>query len=248
MPVMVMNTPHHRPAGRSALAALLIGRLLAPLLLAASVLTVAAGCGSDDEQSTRRSASVEATPSPDLASRVVEGDRLVGFRLIAADRSEVQTDPGRFSAGHPGLYANPTEAAIALRREGFVAGTGKRFEPRQRKRSMAESIAVQMRDASDAGAEAKRQFTSAFAPAPGELRCATEIERFEVPRVPGAEAVAIRHKVDGKVFDTTTIVFTKGAFIYQVFASGPMIDHRRDELIDAAQALYERVPADRRRS
>jgi hypothetical protein len=204
---------------------------------------LAAGCGSEDEQSTRKSASVraEAGPSPDLASRVVEGDELVGFRLIGADENAVQTDPGDFSARHQGLYAKPAEAVIALRHDGFVAGTGKRFQPRQCQGS-AESIAVQMRDADGAGAEAKRQFSSAFAPCPGERKCATGIERFEVPRVPGAEAVQIRHKVHGDVFDNTTIVFTKGAFVYQVFASRAGIDDRRDELIDAAQALYERVP------
>jgi hypothetical protein len=183
----------------------------------------------------------EATPSPDLASRSVQGDDLVGFRLVADDRNEVQTDPGRFSADHAGLYANPPVAVIALRRDGFVAGTGKRFEPRRR-RGLAESIAVQMRDANGAAAEAKRQFSSAFAPYPGEPRCATGIERFAVPRVPGAVAVEIRHKVDGNEFDKTTVVFTKGAFVYQVFASGAGIDGRRDELIDAARALYQRVP------
>jgi hypothetical protein len=188
----------------------------------------------------------EATPSPDLASRAVEGDELVGFRLVAHEGNEVQTDPGRFSADHAGLYANPPEAVIALRRDGFVAGTGKRFEPRQR-RGLAESIAVQMRDAKGAAAEAKRQFSSAFAPYPGEPRCATGIERFEVPRVPGAVAVEVRHKVDGNVVDNSTIVFTKGAFVYQVIASGAGIDDRRDELIDAARALYERVPVDRSR-
>jgi len=227
---MVTSTTHHKPASRSVLA------------VAACALLVAAACGSEDELSTRKSASMraEATPSPDLASRVVEGDELAGFRLVAADGDESQTDPGRFSAGHPGLYANPPEAVIALRRDGFVAGTGKRFEPWQR-RGVAESTAVQMGDAQGAEAEARRQFRSAFAPSPGERKCATGIERFEVLRVPGAVAVEIRHKVDGNVFDNTTIVFTKGAFVYQVFASGPGIDDRRDELIDAAQALYERV-------
>jgi hypothetical protein len=249
MSVMAMSTPHHRPARRSVLAAPLIRRLPAPLVLASCALTIAVGCGSDDEQSTRRPASVraEATPSPDLASRVVEGDEFVGLRLVPADGNEVQTDPGGFSAAHPGLYANAPDAVIALRRDGFVAGAGKHFEPPQRRWSMAASIAVQMGDAKGARAEAKRQFTSAFAPCPGEPRCATGIERFEVPRVPGAEAVEIRHKVDGKVLYTTAIVFTKGTFVYQVFAGGPRIDDRRDELIDAAQALYERVPADRPR-
>jgi hypothetical protein len=248
MPVMVTSAPHHRPARRSVLPVPLIRRLPAPLLLAACVLTVAAGCGSDDEPSTRKPASVraEATPSPDLASRVVEGDQLVGCRLVAAGGYEVQTDPGHFSAAHPGLYANPTDAIVALRRDGFVAGTGKHFALRQREGS-AESTVVQMGDAKGARAEAKRQFSSAFAPCPGEPRCATGIERFEVPRVPGAQAVEIRHKVDGKVSYTTAIVFTKGPFVYQVFAGGPRIDDRRDELIDAARALYERVPADRAR-
>lgn len=197
---MVKSTPH----------------LPARLVLAACALIVAAGCGSDDEQSTRKSASVraEATPSPDLASRVVEGDELAGYRLVAAD--------------------------IALHRDGFVAGTGKRFEPRQG-RGVAESIVVQMRDAEGAGAEAERRFRSAFAPWPGERKCATGIERFGVPRVPGAEAVEIRHKVDGEVLYTTAIVFAKGAFVYQVSAGGPRIDDRRTELIDAAGELYARV-------
>jgi hypothetical protein len=223
---MVICTPH----------------LPAPLVLAACALMVAAGCGSEDERSTLKSASVraEATPSPDLASRVVEGDELAGFRLVAAEGNEAQSDPGRFSAGHPGLYVNAPEAVIALRRDGFVAGTGKRFEPRQR-RGVAESVAVQMRDANGAEAEAERQLRSAFAPSLGEPKCATGIERFGVPRVPGAEAVEIRHKVDGKVSYTTAIVFTKGAFVYRVFAGGPGIDDRRGELIDAARALYERA-------
>ena len=62
----------------------------------------------------------------------------------------MQTDPGIFGNVHPGLYARAPEAVIALRRDGFVAGTGKCFEPRQR-RGLAESIAVQMRDAKGAG-------------------------------------------------------------------------------------------------
>ena len=248
MRVMVMSPPHRRPAFRPALAAPLISRLLAPLLLAACALTIAVGCGAADEPSTRKPASVraEATPSPDLASRVVGGDQLVGCRLVVADGNEVQTDPGHFSAAHPGLYVNPTDAISALRRDGFVAGTGKHFERRQPE-GRAESIAVQMGDTKGARAEAKRQFSSAFAPCPGEPRCPTGIERFEVPRVPGAKAVEIRHKVHGKVSYTTAIVFTKGTFVYQVFAGGPRIDDRRDDLIDAAQALYERVPADRPR-
>lgn len=175
------------------------GPRFVPLVLASCALMVAAGCGPEGEQSTRKSATVraEATPSPDLASRAVEGDELRG------------------------LYANLPDAVIAL--------------------------AVQMRDAKGATAEAKRQFSSAFAPYPGEPRCATGIERFEVPRVPGAVAVEVRHEVDGNVVDSSTIVFTKGALVYQVFASGAGIDHRREELIDAARALYERVPVDRSR-
>ena len=162
---------------------------------------------------------------------------------IGADENEVQTDPGDFSARHQGLYARPAEAVIALRHDGVVAGKASA--------SAAEGSAGASwsRCATEgAGAEAKRQFSSAFAPLPGEPKCATQIERFDVPRVPGAEAVEIRHKVHGDVFDNSTIVFTKGAFVYQVFASGAGIDDRRDELIDAAQALYERVPVDRPRS
>src|SRR5215208_5490583 len=216
-----------------------IRRLPALLVLAACTLLLAAGCGSEEEQSAAKAASVRAigTPSPDLAARVVGGDELVGFHLVADDENEVLTDPERFSVDH----AHPAEAATALRRDGFVAGTVKRFQPRQRG-GLADSIAVQMRDANGAAAEAKRQFGAAFAPGPEEPRCAIRSERFEVPRVPGAVAVEIRHKVDGDVFDNTTIVFTQGAFVYQVFASGAGIHDERDELIDATQVLHGRWP------
>jgi hypothetical protein len=79
--VAASTTEVRKLAGRSVLAVPLITHLPAPLVLAACALIVAAGCGSEDEQSTRKSASVraEATPSPDLASRVVGADELVGF-------------------------------------------------------------------------------------------------------------------------------------------------------------------------
>ena len=158
-----------------------------------------------------------------------------GMRCKRSSGSSAPVTPG--STSIPRRRSSPCAATDS------VAGTGKRFEPRQRKGS-AESIAVQMRDAKGAAAEAKRQFRSAFAPCPAEPKCATGIE-LRGPRVPGAVAVEIRHKVDGDVFFNTTNVFTKSAFVYQVFASGARINERRDELIDAAQALYERVPVDR---
>ena len=68
----------------------------------------------------------EATASPDLPTRVVEGDELLGFRLIGADENDVQTDAGDFSARHQGLYAKPADAVIALRRDGFVKLHGER--------------------------------------------------------------------------------------------------------------------------
>ena len=216
-----------------------------PLVVATCALLVTSGCGSRDERSARRVTSVRAVaiPSPDLASRVVKGEELVGLRLVRDDVGEVREDPDDFTANHAELGAQPAEAVTALRRGGFVAGTVKRFEPRQR-RGMAESISVQMRDARGATAEAERQFSAAFAPYPGESRCATGIERFDVPRVDGAQAVEIRHRVNGDVFDATTIVFTKGAFVYLLRASGAGIGDRRDELIEAARALFERVPVD----
>jgi len=263
-----MNRPHERGVAGEDLDVLLgaaQARRLTPLqhasiVAAACVLMLAAGCGSEDEQSTQTSAPLERQleaaqvgrgahgvsvpaeikPSPDLASHVVQGDELLGFRLIGADEAQVQTDPEDFSARHQGLYAEPAEAVIAQRRDGFVAGTGKRFGLGQDE-GLAESIAVQMRDAQGATAEAERQFSAAFAPCRGEPRCATAIERFQIPGVPGADAVEIRHKVDGDLLYTTAIVFTEDTLVHQIFAGGPRIDAQRDELIAAAQAIYKRV-------
>src|SRR5829696_8291771 len=71
-------------------------RLQALLVLAACAsLIIPAGCESGDEPLTAKRVSVRpATSSRDLASRVVEGSELVGYRLVADDSNEVETDPG----------------------------------------------------------------------------------------------------------------------------------------------------------
>jgi hypothetical protein len=205
-------------------------RITALLLTGASLL---AACGSEDGTPAK------ASPSADLASRVVQEDELLGFTVVADVANQVRTEPGAFTADSRGLYGNPEELP-GLRRDGFVAGIVKRFE-KPREDGAAESVAVQMRDDKGAAAEAKRQYAFPFLPCPEDPDCAKATDRFEVPGIPGAMGVrkVLKHRPP---LDDVTITFSKGVFAYSVTAGGAEPFRTPEELIAVARTLYDRVP------
>ena len=215
-----------------------------PIALALASLLLTAGCGSDQAVQTPQ------PPKPDVAGRVVQGDTFLGFQLLSGLAGEVRTDPATFSGDSPGLYPDPQKAATALRQDAFVAGIAKIFKA-PRGVGAAGSIVVQMKDAQGAAAEFRRQVAAAQALPCPEAKCARKAERFAVKGLPDATGVDLKstfaHEVtrDGMTFratDDLAIVFTKGAFVYQLFAGGPGMNRKRDSLVSAAQAQYYRVP------
>jgi hypothetical protein len=214
-------------------------RRVAALFVAAWGLTLA-GCGSDSDMDAS---------NPDVRSRVVSAKTLLGFPLLSDAGDTVRTDPEVWVSDSPfPLYLNPEKAAADLGRGEFVAGIIKIFKATEGVGS-AGNIVVQMSDDKGASEEVERQVAQAVAlPCPDE--CTKHTERFSVPGVPDARGVDLRSTFDqpvteaGMTFKVThdiTIVFTKGAFVYQLFAGGPGMNEKRDDLIAAAQAQYKRV-------
>lgn len=218
----------------------MVSRRLTLLFVAASGLVVAAGCGSGSQTST-----------PDVGSRVVQADTLLGFPLLTGLGDEVVTDPeGWVTRGPFPLYPDSQKATVDLSSDGFVSGILKIFKATQGVGS-AGNVVVQMRDADGAANELERQAASAAAlSCPENVKCTRGSERFDVPGIPGAAGIDVKQTFarpethEGTTFKMThdlTIIFTKGAFVYLFFVGGPGMEKRRDDLIAAAHAQYERV-------
>lgn len=219
----------------------MVSRMLTLLVVVGCGIAVAAGCASDPP-----------TSKPDVESRVAQTDALLGFPLLPGLDDQVTTDVEAWVSGNPfPLYLDPQKAIGDLRRDGFLAGIIKIFKATQGVGS-AGNVVVQVRDAKGAANELERQAAFARAlPCPEQVKCTKNSERFDVEGVPGDAGIDVKQTFahaethEGATFRVThdlTIVFTKGAFVYQLFVGGPGMDKKRVELIAAARAQYERVP------
>src|SRR3954447_20545627 len=217
-------------------------------------LAALAGCGASGSSSQDTGAraptpaTTAAAPASDVASHVVGSDRFLGFPKLAGFAGQVRTDPGAFVSDAPFLYSTTDDAVADLQKDGFVAGIIKIFKKTQEVGSSG-SVAVELRDEKATAAEVERQLDSAAAlPCPPDAKCTRKVERFAVPGVAGAKGVDLTTSFarprteDGVTFKVThdlSIVFPNGPFVHQVFAGGPGMAGRRDEVVVAARELYE---------
>jgi hypothetical protein len=207
----------------------------------ACMLVAATGCGSDAKPDSPQA---DPNPRPDVAPRVVHGDRFFGFRAISGPA--VRTDPGELSADLPGFYADPEKAVADLRRDGFVAGVGRTFKSEDGP-DAASHVVVQMRDAAGATAEFEREIDSLLhLPCPPDLKCKQDTERFDVPGIPGAAGVNTTQTIENQagsvhpdVLRADAILFRDDAVVEQVFLGTERPDKHRAALIRAAQELYQ---------
>ena len=221
------------------------------LSLSLAALAGCGGSGSSSQDTGARAPTPAATataPASDVASHVVGTDRFLGFPKLAGFADQVRTDPAAFVSDAPFLYSTTDDAVADLQKDGFVAGIIKIFKKKQGVGSSG-SVAVELRDEKATAAEAKRQLDSAAAlPCPPDAKCTRNVERFAVPGVAGAKGVDLTTRFarprteDGVTFKVThdlSIVFPNGPFVHQVFAGGPGMAGKRDDLVVAARKLYE---------
>lgn len=214
-------------------------RTAAGLLTAAALATAGCGGGSDDphgDTTTRPS-------RPAVAARAVQGDSFFGMPVYRELGNRVRTDPALFSADSPGLYTDPQTAVAELRRDGFVAGITRSFKSMGRPDGASSSV-VQMRDTAGVRREFARELASAQAPpCPPGQRCTRRVRRFEVPGLPGAAGVQLTILVAGShpghpdELNSQAVIFSKDAFVYQVWLGAERPTSQRSALIAAAKAL-----------
>lgn len=220
-------------------------------------LAMLAGCGGSDSstQDTGARTPTPATttapaPASDVASHLVGTERFLGFPKLAGFADQVRTDPSTFVSDAPFLYGSTDDAAADLQKDGFVAGIIRIFKKEQGVGSSG-SVAVELRDEGATAAEAKRQLDGAAAlPCPPDVKCDRNVERFAVPGVGGAKGIDLTTRFaqpqteDGVTFKVThdlSIVFPNGPFVHQVFAGGPGMAGKRDDLVAAARELYKHI-------
>jgi len=200
------------------------------LLTAASL----GACGSGPSERTR--------VRPDVAARVAQGREFLGLPEVHGMGNVVRTEPAKFNADIPGLYADPRRAVAELRTDGFVAGIARTFKVMGRPDG-ASSTVVQMRDAAGARSEFKRELASARAPACPRPGCRRQSRTFAVPGVPGAVGLQVTLRMPKRersehpdVLRSEAIVFRDGAFVHQLWLGAARPAERRPQLIAAARA------------
>ncbi len=209
---------------------------LAAVLLA--VLALAA-CGGSDE----------AAAPLTLEQRLVEaGDVPAGFAPDGTPASTTDVDQFISGVSDTFVQATPEQVHNVLTDAGFVAATNGGFAKSEN--ANIGSAAVQF--ASEDGANAALDFAYNDTLLPCLERCDIAISEFDVPDIPDAKGVQ-RSRTEqsaagtgdaepGPLFDSYEVSFVNGPFLYVVRGFGnPPGSVTEDQVIAAAQALYERV-------
>ena len=191
-------------------------RTIAALTTAATVMSLAA-CGSDEDP--------KPAPRP-LTAHVVPADGLKGFTRTGA---VVRQDAAGFAKAH-----DKTTAEVV--KTGLVAGVTAQFKGASGGPANAMSIAAEFGSVAAAAKEADRVFRSNSKTDPG-----VSARAIDVPGVPGAKAVELSGKEDGKRFTGVEVVFADGSVMHELFAVGLTKDISVPAVLSAARTLHDRL-------
>lgn len=210
------------------------GLLMAVLLAGVGLV---AGCGGDDEESARPLTLEQRLP----AESDVPNEYSVKDRFTFEDVDSLTSE---------GL-ALPEEAAVAEARQvlteaGYASGVGRVFSKNDDSTATGEDFLVFMalRFESDSTARDVIEWIHDQDLKPCVGVCTIRISEFEVDGIPdalGVERVGGPHDKEAGRPDRYLVYFSDGPVGYLVERAGPTGNPRRDEAIDAAEGLYERV-------
>jgi hypothetical protein len=188
----------------------------------------------------------EEVPPLSLKERLVQpGDAPNGYEPDGQPTSTRDVNAFVSSIKDTFVQMTPEEATRALADAGFVAAANGGLHNVERDSDMG-SAAVQFE--SEEGATDALELRHEDALKPCRERCDIVITEFDVPDIPDATGVQ-RSKTEessagageGPLFDSFEVSFVDGPFLYVVRGIGPPGSVTKDQVIDAAKALHERV-------
>ena len=227
--------PAVAPAGerlrRSTSAALLLGAALAAAVLSVAGLV---GCGDDDDKASPES----------LTNQLLPASEIPGFK---SERKFDFDNPIDFA--HEALPLPETtplsQAVDAFENAGFEAGVGERFVKGKPFEGAGMTVSIAELGSDDDAREALEYVRKEALKQPCFAVCSTEGKEFAVEGIPGAEGVQQTPVPDPPPnapppFASYGVGFTIGSRLYQVGAGGGPGQVKKDQVLDAAEALYKR--------
>ncbi len=216
---------------RSTSAALLLGAALAAAVLSIGGLV---GCGGDDDKTSPAS----------LRDQLLPASEIPGFK---SERKFDHDNPIDFA--HDGLLlpeATPLSQAVdAFENAGFEAGVGERFVKGKPFEGPGAAVNVAELGSDDDAREALDYVRKEALKQPCFAVCATEGKEFAVAGIPGAKGVQQTPLPDPPPnapppFAIYGVGFTIGPRLYLVDMGGEPGQVKKDQVLDAAEALYKR--------
>jgi hypothetical protein len=216
---------------RSTNAALLLGAALAAAVLSIGALV---GCGGDDDKTSPQS----------LRDQLLPASEIPGFK---SERKFDFDNPIDFV--HEALPLPETtplsQAVDAFESAGFEAGVGERFVKGKPFEGQGANVNVAELGSEDDAREVLDYVRKEALKQPCFAVCANEGKEFAVAGIPGAKGVQQTPVADPPPnapppFASYGVGFTIGPRLYLVGAGGAPGQVKKDQVLDAAEALYKR--------
>jgi hypothetical protein len=212
-------------------AALLLGAALAAAVLSIGGLV---GCGGDDDKTSPAS----------LRNQLLPASEIPGFK---SERKFDYDNPIDFvHEGLPLPESTPLSQAVdAFENAGFEAGVGERFVKGKPFEGPGASVNVAQLGSDDDAREALDYVRKEALKQPCLAVCSVQGKEFAVAGIPGAKGVQQTPLPDPPPnapppFASYGVGFTIGSRLYLVGTGGGPGQVKKDQALDAAEALYKR--------
>jgi hypothetical protein len=207
-------------------------------ITAALAALVFAGCGGDDDGTSPASLTGELLPASEFpgfkVEREFEWDNPIDFVVEGFHLPEATP---------------PSDAVEAFENAGFEAAAGEFLVKGEPFQGPGAAVDVVQLGSDDDAREALDYVRSEALKQPCFAVCSVEAREFSVAGIPGAEGVQQTPLPEPPPdapppFESFGVGFTDGSRLYLVSAEGGPGQVKKDEVLSAAEALYDRAMSD----